>query len=69
MHAARHNVNGVIPESALASVVIDDLIFDVDFMGVRLSDHDQGAFGFRSGPLFDPVIASDVPGIGSRKVG
>lgn len=63
------NVVNIIPESALTSVVIDDLIFDMDFVGVRLSDYDQRAFGFWSGPLFDPIVACDVPGIGSWKVG
>lgn len=58
-----------IPESALAPVIINDLIFNVNFMGVRLSDDDQCSFGLRGGPLFDPVIASYVSGIGSREVG
>lgn len=58
-----HHKRFDVPESALAPVVIYHLVFDVNFMGVRLSDHDQSSFGFRRSPLFDSVIASDVPRI------
>lgn len=35
-----HHKRFDVPESALTPVIIYHLIFDVNFMGVRLSDHD-----------------------------
>lgn len=52
----------------MTSVVIYDLIFNMNFMGVGLPYDDQRTFIFRGRPLLYPVIAGDVPGIRSRKV-
>jgi len=58
-----------IPECTLASIIIYYSVFNMNFVGIRLSDHDQCAFIFRCRSLLYSVIASDVSWISSREIG
>jgi len=58
-----------LPECTLTSIIIYNSVFNMNFMGIRLSDHDQCAFIFRWRSLLYPVIASDVSWISSREIG
>lgn len=58
-----------IPECTLASIIIYNSVFNMNFVGIRLSDHDQCAFIFRCRSLLYPVVASDVSWISSREIG
>lgn len=41
----------------------------MDLVRVRLPHHDQRALGLGRGPLFDPVVARDVPRVGPGEIG
>lgn len=53
----------------MTTIIVYDLVFNMNFVGIWLSDHDQGALRLRGRSLFYPIVASDVSGISSREVG
>lgn len=56
-------------KNSLAPVVLDDLVFNMDFVSVPLPDREESVLSSRYSSLLDPVVACDVPRIDSREVG
>lgn len=49
-----------LPQYTLAPVVLDDLVFYVDFMAVSLINSEQSPVSRRRTFMFDSIVASDV---------
>lgn len=53
----------------MTAIVFDNLILDVNFMRISLSDSKQDVFPTRDVSLFDTIVARDIARINARIIG